>query len=200
MEKNNEPKRPNDSTPTRSEVESVTQVAQSQNKVVYGILIVLLIVASYLGYKYSLSSRKLTQNTKKITQPITSPTPTNSPTPTPTPIALKPGKGGYNISHAKSDGPLITKVLFDPLDVKINMPLSLSVEVVSASPVTVVVGTLQSDSKTTNLVFTKAKTKGETETWITEVTPSDTLWYTYIVSVTAENATGKTTIRVSPRS
>ena len=122
------------------------------------------------------------------------------PTPTPTPIQLHQGIGSYSISHGKTNGPLISKAVFNPLDVRQNQPLMLSVQFRSDTTVSSVTGTLQTDSSQTGLTFTKTSETGGLQVWSADLTVTDTLWYTYIVTIKAVNTTGVTTVTVAPRS
>lgn len=163
------------------------------------ILCVLLSIAGYLGYRYYILTKPEAPPDSAVS---TTPTPTLFvPTrPSPTPIALKAGIGEYTISHPQTAGPKINKVIFNPLDVKKGELLHLTVSITSASDVTSVTGTLTADSQVSDLIFTKGATDKTSQSWTTELTLPDSVWYNYILSVTAVNTTGKTTVQVAPRS
>jgi hypothetical protein len=174
--------------------------SRRSSSVVFGLVVcILLSIAGWLGYQYYQLIRPAPE---PVVTADSTPTPTPfTPTrPSPTPIALHAGIGEYTISHPQTGGPKIDKVIFSPLDVKKGDVLHLSVVITSVADVTGVTGTLTGDSKVSDLVFTKEKTNKNTQTWATELTLPDSVWYNYILSVTAINTAGKTTVQVAPRS
>jgi hypothetical protein len=127
-------------------------------------------------------------------------TPTPTISPTPTPIVLHSGIGKYAVSHGATNGPTISTIIFNPLDVQKNEPLIFSVELSSDTPVTSVTGIFQTDSKKTPITFTKVTESLGMQIWSTQYIVTDTLWYTYMIKVTATNKNGSTTVTVAPRS
>jgi hypothetical protein len=123
-----------------------------------------------------------------------------TPTPTPTPIQLHTGIGNYSVSHGITNGPIMSEVVFNPLDVRKGEEFIVSVQLRSNSPIKSVHGILQSDAAKTELNFTKTGETAGLQTWSTQIKNEDTLWYTYIVSITSVNETGQTTVTVAPRS
>lgn len=124
-------------------------------------------------------------------------TPSPSPTPTPTPIQLMKGKETYTVSQGAHKGPSISQVVFDPLDVRKGKTLSLEVTVTDTTDVTEVTGTLQTDGGTQGFSLTKS---GQQDVWTGTVVPDNTLWYTYILTITAKSANGTSLATVAPRS
>lgn len=123
-----------------------------------------------------------------------------TPSPSPTPISLAPGDGIYNVAHPKGSGPRIRSVTFSPLDIQENKLLRIHVTLSSDSPVVQVFGSLQSDTQSTELIFTKTGQENTEETWSTELTVKDNLLYRYVLSVVAQNRNDETTVTVAPRS
>ena len=127
-------------------------------------------------------------------------------TPTPTPIILMPDegvKGNYAVSQpGKITGPRITKVTFDPLDVKLGQPITISAKVFSLVPVSKVSGNLQQDLNSTPLTFTQTATEPDTgnTVWTATTTLSDTVLYRYILDISATDSNGTSTIQIAPRS
>lgn len=126
--------------------------------------------------------------------------PTSTPIPTPTPIQLHEGIGEYTVSHGETNGPTIVNIIFDPLDVRKDQLLTLSVNLRSQDKVTSVTGTLETDTGSIALNFTLSQESKGVQTWITKITMTDTLWYTYIANITAKSDKGETSVTVAPRS
>lgn len=119
----------------------------------------------------------------------------------PTPIPLTSGPGDYSVSHAKSTGPSISRVIFDPLDVKKNQTLKISVTLKSGLSIQSVTGTLTTDNQKLPLTFIFKNTNpDQTQIWETTLKLPDTVSFKYILSVIGLDANGKTTIVVAPRS
>lgn len=119
----------------------------------------------------------------------------------PTPIPLSSGQGDYSISHAKSNGPSISRVIFNPLDIKKNQDLHLSVTLSSGANIKTVIGLLTTDNQTIPLTFTiKNNVTNQPQIWETTVKLPDSVSNKYILSVTGQDTNGKTTIFVAPRS
>lgn len=150
---------------------------------------VLLIVSVILGVVYFTPG-----NPKHVAKKIA------SPTPSPTPIQLHKGIGNYTVSHGETNGPSITNVIFDPLDVKKDQLLTLSVNLRSPSKVTSVTGTLETDTGNIALNFTLSLESKGVQTWTTKITMTETVWYTYIINITATSNKGETSVTVAPRS
>lgn len=124
-------------------------------------------------------------------------------TATPTPIQLRPDdgvKGTYAVSQGKHDGPTVSQIVFDPLDVQKGQRLTVSVKITNTTAVQKVTGLLETDNGTQEAVFTKnsgTDLKGE---WQTTLTLEDSVLYTYILRVTATAANGTGTAGAAPRS
>lgn len=167
--------------------------------ITYGILLLILMcIAGFLGYRYAtlLREQEAFQKELEVVHTI----PTRIPTPTPTPIFLQEGKGTYTISHPRGSGPTITQVTFDPLNAQKDSMLTISTSIKSAKPISSVHGKITTDTKAIDLVFTKIDVQNEIETWATQFPLTDTVWYSYIVTITASDTNGDTTITVAPRS
>lgn len=119
------------------------------------------------------------------------------PTPTPTPIVLPPGKETYSVSQGPHKGPSISQVVFDPLDVHKGQQLTLSVTVGDTTPVTDVTGLLQTDRGKQKFTLTKGD---QEDVWVGTVIPDNTLWYTYVLTITAKSSGGTSVATVAPRS
>ena len=127
-----------------------------------------------------------------------------SPTVRPTPIILLPDdgvKGNYSISQSdKTKGPTFAKVIFDPLDVQKDQQLTITVTLGSPSPISSVTGTLTGDTTSTPITLQYVSTKDTTNVWSATIPITDTLWYKYMLNLTATNASGTSSIMVAPRS
>lgn len=123
------------------------------------------------------------------------------PTPSPTPIQLHTGKGIYQVSQAKHNGPTIFQVVFDPLDVTKGQTVTITTSISSPTGVSFVEGSLKTDNAQQPLIFTKISTNGAITEWSTTTTVEDTVWYRYILTVNAKNTKGSSSqIIVAPRS
>jgi hypothetical protein len=120
-----------------------------------------------------------------------------SPTPSPTPIALHKGKGTYHVSQSAHIGPSVSQVVFDPLDVQKGQTLIITV---TTSPTDSLMGTLITDNSEHPLTFTKTSTNNKQNQWQTQIKLSDTVWYQYILSLTARSNNQNTTVKIAPRS
>ena len=131
------------------------------------------------------------------------PTPTSipaSPTPTPSPIPLPPGKGVYHVSQGQHQGPTISRVNFDPLDVRSGQKLTIIVKVTDKNPVTSVTAVLQLDQTQKDLVFKLISGDALSGDWQTSIKIDDTLWYRYILTITGVSAGGTNKAIIAPRS
>lgn len=158
-------------------------------------------VAGALGYRtYTtmVSNPSSGQNIENLT-PSGTPNPVVFQ-PSPSPIPLHAGIGDYAVSHAKTGGPTIQRVIFDPLDAQKGKILKLAAEIRSDSPAMEVTGGLTTDTQQIELTFTKSGTTKNGQIWSTEILLPDTVLYTYIFTITATDSMGKSTVRVSPRS
>lgn len=152
-------------------------------------LFVVLIIEAYVVYR-SLDFSFLLRKSYKTTNSFT-------PTPTPTPIRLIAGKETYRVSQSAHKGPEISQVVFDPLDVHKGEKLTVYATVSDSSTVTEVTATIQTDGGQQGFTFTKTNEK---DVWTGTVVPGDTLWYTYILTITAKSSGGTISATVAPRS
>lgn len=159
--------------------------------ILLGILFIILIFISWYTFLLSQPQQQTFRETLEI-----SPSPTLSPTP----ITLSVGDGEYVTSHSQAKGPTIQSVIFSPLDIHVRETIRIHVKISSKSAITKVAGSLQADTSTTELTFTKTGGKNTYEIWSTELTLSDTVNYTYILHIAGYDANGETTITVAPRS
>ena len=133
------------------------------------------------------------------TQDTTSPSLQVSPTPT----SLKPDDGvkGTYSTGSKGNGPAITQVTFDPLDVKKGQKLTITVTVgTTPAPADKVVGSLQMDNGLAELTFAKTSSSQAGDIWQTNYTLTDSVNYKYILTVTASAGGQNTQTIVAPRS
>ncbi len=152
-----------------------------------------------LGYKYySLMSEKNPQKQSETAETSVAQKAVNNG-PSPTPVPLHAGKGDYTVSHPKSNGPTIQRVIFDPLDAKKGEVLKISAVIMNPAEEGRVTGSLATDSNQFELNFTKTGMEKNSQIWSTEITLTDSVSYNYIVSLAAINGLGKTTVRVAPR-
>lgn len=153
------------------------------------LLIVLLGFAGTLGYRVFQMRHK--------TSPPPSPIPSLPVNPTPTPIQLISGKETYSVSQSAHNGPTISLVVFDPLDVHKSQQLTINVTITDTKPITVATATLQTDGTTQEFTLTKSD---QQDVWTGTVVPDNTLWYTYVLTITAKSANGTSSATVAPRS
>lgn len=165
------------------------------------ILVILIIIVTVLQFMLLQASRKNAGTFIEVSHvsspppiPKTTPTPSSSPTP----ISLPQGKGVYSVSQGKHQGPSISQVTFDPLDVRKGQKLTITIKATDQTPVTSVTATLQTDSTQNELVF-KQVSDTSTSDWETSIKIDDTLWYRYILTIKATSSNGTTEVIVAPR-
>lgn len=126
------------------------------------------------------------------------------PTVKPTPIPLKPDngtKGTYQVGMGAHDGPTITQVIFDPLDVKKGETLNLSVKTNFTSTISSVTAVLTTDNGSQNISFSLSSGTNTDGVWNGSVTLNDSVDYKYVLTITSKSANGKqSTVTVAPRS
>jgi len=123
------------------------------------------------------------------------------PTPKPTPAYLPPGKQTYQINK-NSDGsmPKIETLTLDPINVKQGEQQTLEVTITSPTPVTTVNLTLYADDKQKQTIaLTQSSVDGSKSTWKATWTVNYSVWYRYVVMITATNAGGQEKAYVAPR-
>lgn len=121
------------------------------------------------------------------------------PTPTPTPIKLHKGKGAYAISQNNYKGPAISMVTLDPLDVRKGQTLSIMVKFDSSTPVQSANAIIETDGSPVTIPLQQKSVSGTTYEWDGSTTLADSLWYRYVVTVTAKSSNGENKITVAPR-
>ncbi len=163
------------------------------------VIFILLFIAIVLGgvgyfvYKNSIPLNIATDtNTNQDQTLLNSPTPV--PTPKPTPITLHPDegtKGNFQIGMGTHEGPTMTSLVIDPLDVKKGQTLTVLLKAFSTSPITSIVATLEEDSQ--NQTFNLKLTDGTATngTWTGSVLLSDSVDYKYLLTFKAKSSDGK---------
>lgn len=192
---------PTNSSSNPSSTDANTKQSRSISPVMTVVICILSMVAGALGYRAYSTMNSVSAPEPSLTtiEPSASPSAENRQ-PSPTPITLHAGIGDYAVSHPKTGGPTIQRVVFDPLDAKKGQPLKLSAVILNSGDNLVVTGGLTTDSQHIGLTFTKTATEGNAQIWSTVITLPDSVLYNYVFSVTATDAQGKTVVRVSPRS
>jgi hypothetical protein len=152
-----------------------------------------------LGYRYYAMSTAGNQETIPVNTEKSMENKVVNNGPSPTPVPLHAGKGDYSVSHPKSNGPTIQRVIFDPLDAKKGEVLKISAVIMNPTEDGRVTGSLATDTSQMELNFSKSGMEKNSQIWSTEITLTDSVSYNYIVSLAAINAQGKTTVRVAPR-
>ncbi len=138
-----------------------------------------------------------------LSQAITYGKGTPSPTPKPTPIPLFPDsgtKGTYKVSQGKHSGPTITQIIFDPLVAQKDQILEIQVKIKTDIPAEKLIGKLQTDDSQIDLSFEKITTDNQSETWRTSLKLTDTVFYKYILTLSAINGSDISKVTVAPRS
>jgi len=171
------------------------------------IALIVFIILKYFRAKIITTEKPVEQTAEQTAENFSQaepPTPTPTPTPTlkpsPKPIPLPPGKGVYNVSQGQHQGPSISQVSFDPLDVRSGQELIITAKVADKEPVTSVTAILQLDKTQKNLTFKLINGTNLSGNWQTSIKIDDTLWYRYILIIKAVSANGSTEAIVAPRS
>lgn len=141
--------------------------------------------------------------TKTLTPKATA-KPVATPTPKPTPAPLKPDnglKGTYQVGMGSHDGPTVSQVVFDPLDVKKGQTLNITVKTNFTSSISSVTAVLTEDSSTQDIAFSLSSGTNLDGVWSGSVTLNDSVDYKYILTITSKASNGKSsTVTVAPRS
>ncbi len=133
------------------------------------------------------------------------PTPTSTPTPTakPSPIPLKPDngtKGTYQVGMGAHDGPSVTQVIFDPLDVKKGQVLNLAIRASFTSPISTITATITTDGGTQDIPVSLASGTTSDGQWTGSTTINNPVDYIYSLTIKLKAANGKTSsVVVAPR-
>lgn len=185
-----------------SEVQKVTSptpASSASSPIFTVILCIFSTIIGVLGYRYYAMTTAGSQEKEPVSSEKSVANKVVNNGPSPTPVPLHAGKGDYSVSHPKSNGPTIQRVIFDPLDAKKGEVLKISAVIMNPSEEGRVTGSLATDTSQMELNFSKSGMEKNSQIWSTEVTLTDSVSYNYIVSLAAINAQGKTTIRVAPR-
>jgi hypothetical protein len=120
--------------------------------------------------------------------------------PKPTPIPLTSGAGVYTIGQGKHTGPDITEVVFDPLDVRKGQDLKITIKTSFPTGVTGVSAELQTDNSVKKIDFNLTKGEVINGEWSAILKMEDSVFYKYILQVTATSGKESSKIIVAPRS
>jgi hypothetical protein len=186
---------------------------KNNNSGVSVILILVFIVAVlsgafYLTYKSIITTPELPPPDAppgiSMTPPASSvipPTTTETPPPKIYPLIPDSGTAGtYNVSQGPHSGPTFRRVIFDPLDIKKDQELKITVILESNSGANSLTGVFQMDNSSTNVTFQRLSRQGTTETWEVKFTLTDSVDYKYILRLTSNDSGGTSTMGVAPRS
>jgi hypothetical protein len=158
-----------------------------------GIVALLVIILVISGGIYLYARRVTFMNT--IGKP--------APPPTPTPTQLLPDdgvKGTYNVGQGKHDGPTVSQIIFNPLDVKKGQQLEITMKLTNVSPIQEVTGSLQMDNKMQTFTFQRTSGTDLDGMWQTTITLEDGVQYDYKLAITAKAANGINEVQMAPRS
>lgn len=124
---------------------------------------------------------------------------TNGVTPTPTPIPLHPGSANFKVSQSKHEGPTFVNLKVNPLDVKKGQEYTITVTLKNSAPIQNVTGTIHMDNSTADFDLTKSTSSDQGEEWQAKITMSDSVFYTYLLTISATSTNGISTIRTPLR-
>ncbi len=118
---------------------------------------------------------------------------------TPTPIPLHPGSEIYSISLSEHAGPTIHSVTIDPLDVLRGQTMTIIADISDSSNISSVIGSLEMDSSKIDLNFMLDGGDSKKGSWKAEIVLTDSVFYTYTLTINASSPNGDTEIKVTPR-
>ena len=152
--------------------------------------VIVLIFALINIFVFRYSQRKARETREpQLSLSLLPPTPTLesilTPTPSPTPKPIPSGKKTFSVSSGKKIGPLFRTGAIDPYDPPSGSPQTISVAVVSKKPVTTVKLTMQTDTKSKEIVMQLTNGTTMEGTWAGIWTVDDTYLYTYNATMTA---------------
>ena len=142
----------------------------------------------------NIPTKKPPQSVFNITPPLTL---------KPSIIPLKPDdgtKGTYMVSMGKHTGPVVSKIIFDPLDVQKGQTLVVVASIKNDVTVKEVKGTLQTDHGKLEAIFSRIDGSDTNGSWKASFKLNDTVSYTYILTISAQGENGKSEVTTAPRS
>ena len=144
------------------------------------VLIILLgvVILKKYNFKSFLPFKKFTSKQELAVVPTI-----NAPSPKPRPLTQ--GKETYTFSPGPlAIGPKISEFALDPMDPKKGQKQTISVKMNYTGPITSVTAKLDTDTKKTDLTFTRTDGTDLIGTWQTTRTEDDTHDYTYYLNFT----------------
>lgn len=125
------------------------------------------------------------------------PTPTLTSTPTPRPIPT--GKRTFSVSSGKKTGPLLGNGVIDPYDPKLDNPQIISISIASNKPVTTAKLTIETDTKSKEVLMKLASGTITDGIWEGTWTVDDTYLYTYNATITATDGQETNSVKITLR-
>lgn len=140
---------------------------------------------------------KLSKESGLTPTPTSTPTPTPKPTPTPRPIPS--GKKTFSVSSGKKTGPQFRTGFIDPYDPKSGTGQTISISLVGSKPVTTAKLTMQTDTKSKEVVMSLTSGTASEGVWEGTWTVDDTYLYTYNATIAASDGQETNTITITLR-
>lgn len=178
----------------------VSPVAKKKWVIYVGGAAIILLFALINIFVYRYSQRKA--EVKREPQPLVSslpPTPTLTPTPIPTPKPIPTGKKTFSVMSGKKTGPQFRTGAIDPYDPKKGSLQTISVSLVSIKPLTTVKLTMQTDTKSKEVVMSLTSGTATEGTWSGTWTVDDTYLYTYNATIAASDGQETNSITITLR-
>lgn len=185
-------------------------MTKKENNKGISVIFILLFIAIVLGGAMYLVWKNTSQFSSSISdvgnQNLQLPdfaTPAATPTPKPTIYPLVPDNGTagtYQVSQPKHEGPTFRQIVFDPLDAHKGDVLKITISVESESGVQSLTGNFQMDSSQSPVIFKKLSRQGILDTWIAEFKLTDSVFYKYILNLSAKDSKGTSSMTIAPRS
>lgn len=137
--------------------------------------------------------------TQPLQPSVLSPTPTPTLTPTPIPRPIPTGKKTFSVSSGKKTGPLLGNGVIDPYDPKLESPQTISISVASNKPVTTAKLTMETDTKSQEVLMKLASGTTTDGIWEGTWTVDDTYLYTYNATITATDGQETNSVKITLR-
>lgn len=151
----------------------------SNNALIVGVIVVLLLGVYIWKQKGTNWLTGMPSEEKEVAMS------SGTPTPKPKPRKLNPGKETFTYAPGpKAVGPKIYEFSLDPFDVKTGVKQTITVKATYTSPITSVTARLDTDTKKTNLTFTRVAGTDTNGTWQATLTADDTHEETYYLDFT----------------
>ncbi len=119
--------------------------------------------------------------------------------PTPTPRGIPHGKIGFSVGGSKPNAPTFGRGYLDPYDPAKGTTQIISIEVTDKTGVLEVTGTGVTDHGQQPITFSLVEGTAQKGRWEAKRVINDTYLYTYILNITAKNATTKDTVDITLR-